>query len=91
MKVDVKDSGVDFLAANSYKWMLGVAGCAPLYIRRDLVQRLQPDRYGEGQISRRLPDRQYEFYNTARKFEITVGRSDAVCVVKTIGTTEGVD
>jgi cysteine desulfurase/selenocysteine lyase len=78
IKLDVKDSGVDFLCAGSHKWMLSVAGCAPLYIRKDLIGRMQCDRFGEGQISRRLPQRQYEFYDTARKFEVTVGRSDAV-------------
>lgn len=67
--IDAKKSKVDFLCSNSYKWLLGTYGIAPLYVRRDLVSRLRIDRYGEGQISRRLPDRQYEFYRNARRFE----------------------
>jgi selenocysteine lyase/cysteine desulfurase len=67
--IDVKDSNVDFLCSNSYKWLLGSYGVSPLYLRRDLLDRIHTDRYGEGLISKRLGNRQYEFYQDARRFE----------------------
>jgi selenocysteine lyase/cysteine desulfurase len=69
--IDVKASGVDFLCANSYKWLLSTGSVSGFYVRRGLFGRLHLDRYGEGQISRRLPNRQYEFYDDARRFEFT--------------------
>src|SRR6185369_14001270 len=47
--IDVQASGVDALCAGSYKWMLASFGVAPFYIRRDLVDRLKLDRFGEFQ------------------------------------------
>jgi selenocysteine lyase/cysteine desulfurase len=67
--IDVKACGVDFLCANSYKWLLSTGSVAGFYVRRGLFDRLHLDRYGEGQISRRLPNRQYEFFTDARRFE----------------------
>jgi selenocysteine lyase/cysteine desulfurase len=67
--IDVKGSNVDFLCSNSYKWLLGSYGVTPLYIRRDLLDRIHSNRYGEGMVSRRLGNRQYEFFQNARRFE----------------------
>jgi selenocysteine lyase/cysteine desulfurase len=67
--VDVQASGVDFLCAGAYKWMLARPGIAPFFVRRDLFQRLRLDRYGEGQIAERLPNHLYEIYTDARRFE----------------------
>ena len=67
--VDVQVSGVDFLCAGAYKWLLARSGIAPFFVRRDLFQRLRLDRYGEGQISERLPNHYYEIYTDARRFE----------------------
>ena len=44
--VDVKASGVDFLAASSYKWLMGDMGLGFLYVREDLIDRLKRSQYG---------------------------------------------
>ena len=40
--IDVKALGVDFLAAGCLKFLMGVAGIGFLYVRRELVESLQP-------------------------------------------------
>lgn len=40
--VDVKAMGVDFLASGTLKFLMGTPGIAFLYVRRDLVERLEP-------------------------------------------------
>ena len=40
--VDVKASGVDFLASGCLKYLMGLPGIAFLYVRRDLIDTLQP-------------------------------------------------
>src|ERR1700728_1014421 len=41
MPIDVKDSGVDFCCAGTYKWMMGSFGTAFLYVRPDRLQQLK--------------------------------------------------
>jgi len=67
--VDVRATGVDFLCAGAYKWLLSRNGVAPFYVKRSLFDRLKVDRYGEGQIADRLPNWQYKLYTDARRFE----------------------
>lgn len=40
--LDVQTSGVDFLAADGHKWLLGPEGAGLLYIRREHLDRLRP-------------------------------------------------
>jgi len=40
--VDVTNSGVDYLACGSHKWLMGVEGAGFLYVRRDRVAALRP-------------------------------------------------
>lgn len=40
--LDVRATGVDFLAAGNLKFLMGVPGIAFLYVRRELVERLTP-------------------------------------------------
>jgi selenocysteine lyase/cysteine desulfurase len=40
--IDVKAMDVDFLAAGTLKYLMGTAGLAFLYVRRELVERLRP-------------------------------------------------
>jgi selenocysteine lyase/cysteine desulfurase len=40
--IDVGEIGVDFLAADGHKWMLGPEGAGYAYIRRDHLERLRP-------------------------------------------------
>lgn len=49
--VDVRDSGVDFLACSSYKWLMGDMGLGFLYVREDLLDRLPRSQYGFRQLS----------------------------------------
>ncbi|MEH3158349.1 MAG: aminotransferase class V-fold PLP-dependent enzyme [Sphingomonas taxi] len=44
--VDLHASGVDFAACASYKWLMGEFGLGFLYVRRDLLPRLQRTNYG---------------------------------------------
>ena len=46
--LDVVRDGVDFLAAASHKFLLGSRGMGYLYVRRGLLDRLQPDRCPAG-------------------------------------------
>ena len=67
--IDVQAAGVDAICAGSYKWMLAGFGVAPFYIRRDLLERLRIDRFGEFQVEKELPDFHYELGKTARTFD----------------------
>ena len=46
MDIDVKDLGVDFLVGGTLKYLLGSAGLAFLYVRRDLIESLVPTAMG---------------------------------------------
>jgi selenocysteine lyase/cysteine desulfurase len=50
--VDVRASGVDFLACSSYKWLMGDMGLGFLYVREDLLDRLPRTQYGFRQLER---------------------------------------
>jgi len=67
--IDVRAAGVDAICCGSYKWMLAGFGVAPFFIRRELIDRLKVDRYGEFQVDRELPDHHYTLATTARKFD----------------------
>jgi selenocysteine lyase/cysteine desulfurase len=67
--VDVKAAGVDVITTGTYKWLLGSYGVAPFYVRRELLDRITPDRMGALHVERTLPDHRYEIYKTAKKFD----------------------
>jgi cysteine desulfurase/selenocysteine lyase len=67
--IDVKASGVDAITTGTYKWLLGSFGVAPFYVRREILDRITPDRMGALHVERELPDHRYEIYKTARKFD----------------------
>lgn len=69
INVDVRATQVDFLCAGAYKWLFSRNGVAPFYVKRSLFERLKLDRYGEGQIAERLPEKQYTLYTDARRFD----------------------
>ncbi|HLJ49150.1 MAG TPA: aminotransferase class V-fold PLP-dependent enzyme [Bryobacteraceae bacterium] len=50
--VDVRASGIDFLACSSYKWLMGDMGLGFLYVREDLLPRMQRSQYGFRQLTR---------------------------------------
>ncbi len=69
--LDVRALGVDFLAAGTVKYLLGSAGLAFLYCRRDLVERIRPTSTGwfadEDIFQMDIHD--YSPSPTARRFE----------------------
>jgi len=67
--IDVKAAGVDAMAVGTYKWLLGAYGVAPFYVRREALERLTLDRFGALHVEKELPDRQFEIYKTARRFD----------------------
>jgi L-cysteine/cystine lyase len=69
---DVRQMGCDFVAVPGHKWLLGPDGAAALYVRRDLIERLQPLAVVHG------ASRHYDFegnfepaFDTIHKFELT--------------------
>ena len=67
--IDVKAAGVDAMAVGTYKWLLGAYGVAPFYVRMEVLERLTLDRFGALHVEKELPDRQFEIYKTARRFD----------------------
>ncbi|MGH3045873.1 MAG: aminotransferase class V-fold PLP-dependent enzyme, partial [Gaiellaceae bacterium] len=69
--IDVRALGADFLAAGTVKYLLGSAGLAFLYCRRDLVERIRPTSTGwfadEDIFEMDIHD--YSPAPTARRFE----------------------
>lgn len=49
--LDVKAEGIDFLAASSYKWLMGDMGTGFLYVRRGLIPKLRRPHFGYGQVA----------------------------------------
>ncbi len=67
--IDVRASGVDALCSGTYKWLHGGFGVAPFYLRRELLDRFTPDRWGALHVERTRPDYRYDIFTTAKKFE----------------------
>ncbi len=49
--VDVRATGVDFLACSSYKWLMGDMGLGFLYVREDRLERVKRSQYGFRQLT----------------------------------------
>jgi cysteine desulfurase/selenocysteine lyase len=80
--LDVQKTPVDILACGGHKWLNAPFGCGFLYVSRDALPRLRPPlagylsvqdppgSWGEYfQTPSITPVREYEFVNTARRFE----------------------
>ncbi|MGE0440177.1 MAG: aminotransferase class V-fold PLP-dependent enzyme [Gemmatimonadales bacterium] len=67
--VDVRAAGVDFLCCGTYKWLLSGFGVAPFFIRRDVLDRLGQDRFGEFGVAAFLPDHRHELHPNARRYD----------------------
>ena len=68
LDLDVKEVGIDFLTAGTYKWLLAGHGVAPLYVREELLDLVVPDRYGHLHVSEYLGEYRYRLYDDARKY-----------------------
>jgi selenocysteine lyase/cysteine desulfurase len=77
IRVDVKETDVDFLTCGTYKWLLGPLGLAFFYVKEELLQELVPVFAGEMQAKAWLnPLQEFtqgefpaELHETASKFE----------------------
>lgn len=67
--IDVKAAGVDALCCGTYKWILGSFGVAPFYVRRELLDRIRPDRLGALHVEKELDDHRFQLYRTAKRFD----------------------
>jgi len=59
-KIDVKQEDIDYLSAAPYKYLMGPAGLALLYIKEENIKELTPDRVGWknqiwGENTQRIP------------------------------------
>ena len=62
---------VDFLAADSHKWLLGPCGAGLLYVKKDLQEKLNPPIYGWHNVRNPnfVAQEKIEFRSGAAKFE----------------------
>lgn len=49
--IDVKDSGVDFCACSTYKWLMGDFGVGFLYVRKESLARIRRTVFGYRQLA----------------------------------------
>lgn len=52
--IDVKRDGVDFLTCACYKWLLGPAGAAYLYVREELIEGFEPPYVGWASVKQEI-------------------------------------
>jgi len=84
VSVNVHDMKLDILITGGLKWLLGGPGITYLYVRRDLIEGLEPtaagwfgvkDQFGFDQTS-------YEYLDSARRFETGTPATAAVFTAK---------
>ena len=66
---NLRETGADFVCANSYKYLLASWGAAPFFVREEHLDRITPDRFGHNQVSRSLPNYNFELKTSAEKYE----------------------
>jgi selenocysteine lyase/cysteine desulfurase len=69
LELDVRATSVDFLCAGTYKGMLAGFGIAPFYLKRELLGRLAPDRFGIFGVAKELPGHRFEIDPTAGRYD----------------------
>jgi len=71
LPLDVEKAGVDVLAADSHKWLLGAEGCAIFYVSERARDRVPPLFAGWWNIKheRGYLDYSLDFYDGARRYE----------------------
>ncbi len=77
MPIDVKRDDVDFLTAGCYKWLLSPLGAGYLYVKRELINKLEPTFVGWASVDQKIFDTvdfwdiwHLKLSNTASRFEI---------------------
>jgi cysteine desulfurase/selenocysteine lyase len=71
LPLDVEKAGVDVLAADSHKWLLGAEGCAVFYVSENARERVPPLFAGWWNIKHERGYLAYDmdFYESARRYE----------------------
>ena len=71
LRIDVERMHIDFLAAGTYKWLLGPQGMGICFIRPELAERLRPVLVGVASMAHDLEyfDYHIDFAPGARRFE----------------------
>jgi selenocysteine lyase/cysteine desulfurase len=74
LDTDVHRLPIDAMALQSYKWLLGPHGVGWLYIRRSLVEQIEPLAVGSRSMTLRdsFLDHRFELSDTATRFETGV-------------------
>jgi selenocysteine lyase/cysteine desulfurase len=75
LTLDVRETPIDLLACGAQKWLLSPWGSGFLYVRRELVPRLEPQAVGWMAVRgsddfSRLVDYDYTLRSDARRFEV---------------------
>ena len=77
MPIDVKRDDVDFLASSCYKWLLSPSGAAYLYVKDELIEKLEPPSTGWASVNQEMFETSdfYDIWNmklskTASRFEV---------------------
>lgn len=75
LPVDVRACGIDVLAAGGHKWLCGPFGTGFTYVRRDVIDRMEPHLIGWTSMTasadlERVLDYEYAFIEGARRFEV---------------------
>jgi cysteine desulfurase / selenocysteine lyase len=52
LPLDVRADGIDALAADGHKWMLGPEGCGILYVRKEVQDQIEPSEFGWTNVAR---------------------------------------
>lgn len=73
ISLDVKESGIDFLACGAQKWLCSPEGTGFIYISREMLNRVEPSYEGWLGVDRgddffKLTDYTYKKYADARRF-----------------------
>jgi selenocysteine lyase/cysteine desulfurase len=71
LTIDVKQTPVDFMAADGHKWLLGPEGAGLLYIRRDWIDRIRPIGVGWHSVvgSYNSPRNDFHLKDSAQRWE----------------------
>lgn len=87
MEIDVRRDSVDFLTAGCYKWLLSLPGSGYLYVRKELIEELEPPLAG-WRTTTGARNRDHQTLNLpadARRFEV-----GAPSYVGLVGATESI-
>jgi cysteine desulfurase/selenocysteine lyase len=81
--VDVRSVGVDFFTTGTYKWLMAGFGVAPFYVRRELLDRIQPENVGW--MVEKPPKNAKKFEYSSLTFGEMYGLAASLAYLKRIG------